>query len=473
MSELHVKSPYNDKELKVLPFATDRDWLKVVETAQSAFSLWRTSTSFRRSEVLLAVASELESRRDEFAQLMTSEAGKPITYSKAEVDRGLGVLRWAASEATRFSGELLRLDTAKTGRDGFGIHTRFPKGVIFGITPFNFPLNLVLHKIAPAVATGCSIVIKPSPFTPLTTLKLVEIFEKFEKGLVQCLIADNKLTETVTRSQEIAMVTFTGSARVGKLVQQQACDKPVTLELGGNAWVIISDDVPETSFESIAKRICGGAFGYAGQSCISVQNVAISSAHWDGFEKALKEATLATVFGDPENSLVTSGPVINQAATRRISEELKKAAGKLELTVSAKLEGSLRPGTGNLIAPTLMSVGTQKISADLLSLQNEEIFGPVMMAQKFETLDEIIGTINQSRYGLQAGVFTQNLGAIEKLYRELEVGGVVVNDVPTTRYDHQPYGGVKESGVGREGLRYAMDEMTTSKFLALSSQIPG
>jgi acyl-CoA reductase-like NAD-dependent aldehyde dehydrogenase len=471
MPELLVKSPYNDQELKTLPFANDRDLLKIFEDAHEAFTRWKTSTSFRRSELLLAVASELESRRDEFAALMTSEAGKPITYSKAEVDRGLGVLRWAAGEATRAGGELLRLDTAKTGRDGFGIHTRFPKGVIFGITPFNFPLNLVLHKIAPAVASGCSIIIKPSPSTPLTTLRLVEIFEKLEKGLVQCLIADDKLTETVTRSREIAMVTFTGSARVGKLIQQQAYDKPVTLELGGNAWVLIGEDVSEASYPTIAKRICGGAFGYAGQSCISVQNVAIASAHWDGFEKALKEATLATVFGDPTNETVVSGPVINSAATKRIGAELKKATGKLELTVSTQLEGSLRAGDVNLIAPTLISVGSQKISADLLSLQNEEIFGPVMMAQKFESLDEVIATINKSHYGLQAGVYTQNLATIETLYRELDVGGLIVNDVPTTRYDHQPYGGQKDSGVGREGLRYAMDEMTYSKFLALSSVV--
>jgi acyl-CoA reductase-like NAD-dependent aldehyde dehydrogenase len=245
------------------------------------------------------------------------------------------------------------------------------------------------------------------------------------------------------------------------------------LELGGNAWVVITGDVPESSYAAIAARITGGAFGYAGQSCISVQNVAIAGEIYDRFEKVLKEATLTTVFGDPENPSVISGPVINPAAFKRISGELKKASAKFEMTTSSKLEGRVQPGDGNLIAPTLISAGAHKLSPELISLQNEEIFGPVMLAQKFESLDEIVGLVNQSRYGLQAGVFTQNLATIETLYRELNVGGLVVNDVPTTRYDHQPYGGVKESGAGREGIRYAMEEMTYSKFLALSSVIPG
>jgi acyl-CoA reductase-like NAD-dependent aldehyde dehydrogenase len=472
MSLLQVKNPYTGIELANLSFATEKDLGQSLAKGRTAFEKWRKSPSWRRSELLISVAKDLENRREEFAKLIVQEAGKPIAYANVEVDRCLGVLRWAAAETQRFAGELLRLDTVQSGRQGFGIHTRFPLGLILGITPFNFPLNLVMHKIAPAVASGCSILIKPSPSTPLTTIKLVELFDKYEPGLVQFVVADDALTEKLTRSSEVAMVSFTGSARVGKLIQQQAYDKPVTLELGGNAWVIVMDDLPESAYPAIAKKISGGAYGYAGQSCISVQNVCIASDRWSAFKKELTAATKNTVFGDPDNAKVISGPVINSVATQRIQKALSQVAGKAEVITSSLKEGKIAAGEGNLIAPTLVIVPDQGFSKEAQSFQQEEIFAPVMIAGKFEQLDKVIETINSSHYGLQAGVFTQNLATIERLYRELEVGGLVVNDVPTTRYDHQPYGGVKDSGHGREGVRYAMEEMTYAKFLALSSELP-
>src|SRR6185437_7303884 len=203
---------------------------------------------------------------------LSREAGKPMTYTQIEIDRALGTLRWAAAETQRFAGELLRTDATRSGRAGFGIHQRFPRGVILGITPFNFPLNLVLHKVAPAIASGCTLVIKPSPATPMTALLVAELFEKAQPGLAQVILADDALTEELTRSREIAMVSFTGSARVGHLVQKQAYDKPVVLELGGNAWCVVLEDVPRSVLPAISKKIAGAAFGYAGQSCISVQN---------------------------------------------------------------------------------------------------------------------------------------------------------------------------------------------------------
>jgi acyl-CoA reductase-like NAD-dependent aldehyde dehydrogenase len=472
MSSLQVINPYNGHEIAKLSFATEKEMAQTIEKGRVAFAKWKSSPSWRRAEVLNAVAKDLEANRNEFAKVIVQEAGKPITLANAEVDRCLGVLRWAAAETERYAGELIRLDTAKSGRMGFGIHTRFPLGLILGITPFNFPLNLVMHKIAPAIASGCSILIKPSPSTPLTTMKLVELFDKQEPGLVQFILADDVVTEKLTCSSEIAMVSFTGSARVGKLIQRQAFDKPVTLELGGNAWVIVMDDVPESAYPAIAKKISGGAFGYAGQSCISVQNVAIASDRWKNFKQALSEATSSTVFGDPENAKVVSGPVINAAATQRIQKALAQISGQAEIISSSIKEGAITPGEGNLFAPSLVIAPDQGFSKEAQSIQQEEIFAPVMMAGKFDQLDKVIQTVNSSRYGLQAGVFTQNLATIERLYRELEVGGLVVNDIPTTRYDHQPYGGVKDSGHGREGVRYAMDEMTYAKFLALSSELP-
>lgn len=472
MPPLIVRNPYNGAEIAKLSFASETDVAASLARGREAFTKWRNSPSWRRAEVLNTVAKEIESSRDEFAKTIMQEAGKPITLANVEVDRCLGVLRWAAAETQRYAGELLRLDTAKSGRQGFGIHARFPLGLILGITPFNFPLNLVMHKIAPAVASGCAILIKPSPATPLTTIKLVELFDKHEPGLVQFILADDVLTEKLTRASEVAMVSFTGSARVGKLIQQQAYDKPVTLELGGNAWVIVMDDIPESAYPAIAKKISGGAFGYAGQSCISVQNVSISHDRWKPFRQALAEATGATVFGDPEHAKVVSGPVINATATQRIQKTITQASNQAEIISSSLREGSVAAGDGNLIAPSLLIAPEQGFTKEAQSIQQEEIFAPVMVAGKFNQLDSLIATINSSRYGLQAGVFTQNLATIERLYRELEVGGLVVNDVPTTRYDHQPYGGVKDSGHGREGIRYAMNEMTYAKFLALSSELP-
>lgn len=478
-TKLLVKNPYSGESLGELHYATREETAKTLERSKSAFARWKNSPAWQRTEVLLAVAQEIETRRQEFGQTMSAEAGKPITQALGEVDRALGVLRWAAGEVSRFAGELLRLDAAKSGRTGFGLHTRFPRGVILGITPFNFPLNLVIHKVAPAVASGCSILIKPSPATPLTALKLAEVFDKHLpkdcQGLVQVILADDRTTEELTRSKEIAMVSFTGSAKIGHLIQQQACDKPVTLELGGNAWCIIMEDVPASAYPAIAKKIAGGAYGYAGQTCISVQNVAVASSVWSDVQKHLRETTQAFAFGTPAAPEVLSGPVINEGASKRIRGELAKAtSAKAEIVRSSKSHGNQADGAGNMIAPSLI-LATESVtglSGDLRTLQQEEFFAPVMMAGKFDRIDDLIQTINSSQYGLQAGIFTQNLSVIEKLYRDLEVGGVIINDVPTTRYDHQPYGGVKDSGHGREGVRYAMEEMTYSKFLALSGTFP-
>lgn len=470
-----IRDPYSGKMIRELPFASREEAQLSLQRAEHAFDRWKRSSAWEKSEALLHVARDLESSKSDFAKLICQEAGKPIQLAQSEVDRAINVIKWAAVEAQRFSGELLRLDVTRSGRQGFGIHTHFPRGVILGITPFNFPLNLVMHKVAPAVAAGCSILIKPSPSTPLTTLKLSALFEKVCPGVVQCILADDALTEELTRSTKISMVSFTGSARVGKLIQKQSYDKPVVLELGGNAWAIVMGDVPSSAFPAVAKKIALGAYGYAGQSCISVQNVAVASSIWPEFEKELRAATEITPFGNPSEADVLSGPVINDVAATRIRNELKKLeASPVEFVTSSKNYGSIVPGSACLIAPTLILAQDliTQTSPPVRSFQQEEIFAPVMLAGKFDSLDDLIGLINSSPYGLQTGVFTQNLAAIERLYRDLQVGGLVVNDAPTTRYDHQPYGGVKESGQGREGVRYAMEEMSYSKFLALSGQLP-
>jgi acyl-CoA reductase-like NAD-dependent aldehyde dehydrogenase len=470
-AHLKVTNPYSEQPIQELSWATPQEVSGVLTSAVATQDRWRTSSSFERSQLLNALASQLDAERDDFARLIREEAGKPETYARAEVDRAIGVARWAAAEAQRFVGELLRLDTDANGREGFGIAQRFPRGVILGITPFNFPLNLVMHKVAPAIASGCSIVLKPSPSAPLTAIRLAGLFEQLVPGLVQVVLADDEATAALTRAKEVAMVSFTGSAKVGWQIRRQSPEKPSALELGGNAWTILLEDTPRESLAAIARRIAGAAYGYAGQSCISVQNIAVAEPLWAGFSAELKKATLSTAYGDPADPAVISGPVINAAAARRIEKELSLAPAGSELVRSSNRVGDSTPAS--LLSPTLVLLPEERPTVVPSNLVDEEIFGPVATARPFKDLELLIKRLNTGRYGLQAGLYTQDLRSINKVYRDLRVGGLVVNDVPTTRYDHQPYGGVKDSGQGREGVRYAMEEMTEPRFLALSCTIKG
>jgi len=473
MSIIKVQNPFSGQVISELPFTTDAQLNQIIEASSKAFKKWRNSTAWERSELLLHAAEGLVKAKEEFATLICQEAGKPIQLARGEVERGISVLRWAAGEAQRFSGELIRLDAGATGRAGFGIHTRFPRGIVLGITPYNFPLNLVLHKVAPAIACGCSILIKPSLFTPLTALRMAQLFETSSaaSGLVQIALTSDEATAQLTRHPEIAKISFTGSAPVGWMIRRQAPEKPTTLELGGNAWVIVNEDTPTELFPAIAQRITGAAYGYAGQSCISVQNAAVASSVWNELESYIKAATLTTVFGDPKLTSVVAGPLIHAKAADKVRAILDKLPdGALAFSSEQRLDAGSAEVTA-LVAPTLVVLEDQKSQQTPPAITQEEIFGPVMTVQKFTDLSQIIEKINSSRYGLQTGIYTQHWPTIEKLYRELNVGGLVVNDVPTTRYDHQPYGGMKDSGQGREGVAYAMEEMTESKFLSLSSKI--
>ncbi len=460
MQELFVRDPYTGETIEKLKLHSPEVLQRTLQRALEKFTTWRFSPAHERARVLEHVAAQLTARKSEFASLIRREAGKPITLAEIEVDRAISVLYWAAGEAQRFGGEILRLDAQTSGRPGFGMHTRFARGVVLGITPFNFPLNLVVHKIAPAVACGCPIVIKPSPYAPLTALKIASLFEEAQPGLVQVALADDAATAKLTQAREIATLSFTGSANVGWKIRKQAPEKPTTLELGGNAWVAVLDDADPSSLPATAKRIARGAFAYAGQSCISVQNVAVHKSRWKEMRELLAAETEALPFGDPSNRDVISGPVIHEQAAERIRATLKSQAVTIR---SRQCLGAKREGAA-VIAPTLVELGTD---AGDSSLTQDELFGPALNLIAINSVDELVTRINSSRFGLQAGVYTNHWPTIERLYRELEVGGLVINDVPTTRFDHQPYGGVKESGQGREGVRYAMESMTESKFLAL------
>ncbi len=488
---LEITDPFDGKVLGEIPWAEDREIETALERAQAAFLVWKHSTAYDRSLLLKCMAEELNNNRldteNGIIDLICREAGKPLTFATIETDRALGVLEWARAEALRFSGETLRLDTTKTGREGFGIVQRFPRGVILGITPFNFPLNLLIHKVAPALASGNCILVKPSPFTPLTAKKMEGFFltalEKAEaqgfsdllksrlknstksvellKGLFQVVMASDEQTAKLTAHAKVAMVSFTGSAKVGWSIRSQAHQKPVTLELGGNAWVVLAQDIPSAQLEPICKRIATAAYGYAGQSCISVQNIAVAKAHWAKFIEIYTGLTQRFAYGDPRASGVSCGPVINASAHARLTKLRDEFNGKY-FQSDSRVNGA-SPGH-NLVAPTLfLEPGLDE------KLTQQEVFGPFCNAIQYTDPAALPTLINRGPYGLQSGIFTNDLALAQDLYSNLDVGGVIVNDVPTTRYDHQPYGGVKDSGFGREGMKPAMEEMTEPRFLSLSA----
>jgi len=455
------RNPYTGESLALLSGSNDDEIRLILAQAVQSFARWRRSTADRRAEVLLGIATQIEKQRAEFAKLLIEEAGKPIRLAQIEVDRALQVFRWAAGEAQRFSGELLLLDAFPGRPSGLGITQRFPRGVVLGITPFNFPLNLVAHKVAPAIACGSSILIKPSPYTPQVALKLAQIVESLEPHLMQVVMASDSQTEALTKSPEIATISFTGSSQVGWKIRRQAPEKPTTLELGGSAWVIVTRGEHSFPIEEIATRILRGAYGYAGQSCISVQNIAVHQDHAQALLQELRTQTESFTYGDPTHPDTFCGPVIHAQAATRIRQAL--ASAKVLATANRSSQrGALTPET--LIAPSLIQI--EDWAGPLV---RDELFGPVVNFGVYDDLGKLVAQINSGPYGLQTGIFTTHWPTISNLYTDLDVGGVIINDIPTTRYDHQPYGGVKQSGLGREGIRAAMDEMTEPKFLALSS----
>lgn len=467
-ASFQVRNPYTQETLAELPFDSRSSLEEKVAGADTKFKTFRRTPTWRKSEILRQLAEGLAREKENFANLISKESGKPISLARAEVDRAIQVASWAAGETQRYAGEMLQLDAFAGGKSGFGIHQRFPYGVVLGIAPFNFPLNLVMHKVAPAIAVGCPILIKPSLFTPLTSLKLAELLSGLEQNLVQVVLPKDEDVPLLTQHPKIPKVSFTGSAKIGHLIRQQALDKYLTLELGGNAWVVVTKDTDSAQYPAIAKRMVQAGFGYAGQTCISIQNVAVASEIWDDFIPELEREVCEVPFGDPLEPSTVCGPLIHSGAKARVEALLSALPHGTKTLTSSKL---IQPGSSEskcLQTPTAIFLTPKQAFEEPLALVQEEVFGPLLSVAPFSDLDPVIRRINSSSYGLQAGIYTQHWPTIQRLYQELEVGGVVINDAPTTRYDHQPYGGIKDSGMGREGVRYAMDAMTYSKFLALS-----
>lgn len=419
-----------------------------------------STSAAQRAAALDHVARRLTERADEVARLITAENGKPLLWARSEAARGASTFRWAAEEARRWGGELQRLDTDAGSVGRAALVRRFPIGPVLGISPFNFPLNLVAHKVAPALAVGAPIVVKPAPATPLSALLLGELLAETDlpEGAFSVLPVGNDAAPALVADPRLPVVSFTGSEPVGFAIQAAEPRKHVVLELGGNAAAVVCADWSSPAdLEYAAARIATFAAYQAGQACISVQRVLIADALYDDLAARVVAAVAALPTGSPWDEATVVGPMVDERAAARVEEWVDEAlAGGATL-----LTGGVRDGV--TYAPTVLT----DVPADA-KVCREEVFGPVLVLQRFSEVGEAFDTVNDSRFGLQTGVFTHDIQLAFRAHRELEVGGVVIGDVPTYRAEQMPYGGIKASGVGREGLRSAMHDFTYDKVLVLT-----
>ncbi len=455
-----VHNPFDGAVVGSICVPTAADVEAAVAAADDVQAEAIATTAAQRADALMHVSQQLAARADEVAHLITAENGKPLMWSRAEANRGVSTFRWAAEEARRWSGELQRLDTDAAAAGRMAMIRRFPHGPILGIAPFNFPLNLVAHKVAPALAVGAPVIIKPAPATPLTALLLGEILAETDlpAGMWSVLPLGNEATAHLVADERLPVISFTGSETVGFHIQAEQPTKHVILELGGNAAAaVLSDWSSDEDLDWAAHRIATFGNYQAGQSCISVQRVLVDESVYEQFVPRLVAAIEELPTGAPLDDGVVVGPVINEVAAARI-EQWIRAAQSNGATV---LTGGTREGT--TIAPTLIA----DAPADS-EVTCEEVFGPVMVIESVSGTDDAFSRINNSRFGLQAGIFTHDLKTAFRAHRELQVGGVIVGDVPSFRADQMPYGGVKASGFGREGLRSAMDDFTHDRVLVFT-----
>jgi acyl-CoA reductase-like NAD-dependent aldehyde dehydrogenase len=436
--------------------ATEAQYEEAVTAAVAAFRETRALPVYERSRALREISAGIKERREELGRILSLEAGKPIRDALTEVDRSVFTFRLAAEEAERMVGEVIPLDLVTASRGRFGITRRFPIGPVAGISPFNFPLNLAAHKIAPAIAAGCSIVLKPATKDPLTILTVTEIIDSvgLPAGTVSVLPMTRELGDRMVSDARFKLLTFTGSPTVGWRMKERAGRKKVVLELGGNAAVII-DRTADVDWA--VKRILVGGFSYAGQSCISVQRIFVHEAVAETFRDKLVAGVKLLKVGDPLDPTTDLGPMVDEAnavRTRGWIEEAVAAGGSIVTGGSA---------TGTFFEPTVLA--NVPASAQICS---SEAFAPLVILFTFSDFGAAIAEVNDSAFGLQTGVFTNDLGHAWQAFNELEVGGVIMNDISSYRVDHMPYGGIKDSGLGREGLRWSIEDMTELKLMVVA-----
>ena len=451
-----VCSPFDGREVAQVARGGPAELEAAAAAAERAAGAMAALPAVERAAILERASALVGELRDPLAEIICEEAGKPISLARAEADRCRDTFTEAAAVARHPEIEACDLSGYGSGADRLGLVRRVPVGPVLAITPFNFPLNLVAHKLAPAIAAGCPVVLKPASQTPSPALMLADILAEsgLPAGGLAVIPSRGTDAQELASDDRFALLTFTGSAEVGWRLKELAWRRRVTLELGGNAAVVVEPDIEDV--DDVARRIAAAAYGYAGQSCISVQRILVHEDLYMSMRRALTEAAEAVSHGDPSHDGVICGPLIDEANAERVMQwigDAREADGRL-------LAGGERDG--NVVSPTLLEEvpDDQPVVAD-------EVFGPVACLDAYEDFDQALLMVNASRYGLQAGIFTSDTSKVQEAWAELEVGGIIHNDVPTWRTDPMPYGGVKGSGVGREGPHYTYREMTEERLLVL------
>lgn len=453
-----VTNPFDGSAVGQIALGGEREMDDAIAAAFAARRPLAALTNVARGMALDKIKDGLAARAEEIARTLCLESGKPIRDARVEVSRAVHVFQIAAEEARRFgTGETIPLDRMESSAHRVGIARRFPAGVVGAITPFNFPLNLVAHKVAPALAAACPVVLKPAHQTPLTALALAEIVHDagLPPGAFNVVHTPPAAGEKLATDPRVAVLSFTGSTRVGWRLKSLANQKRVTLELGGSAAVVVHDDA-DVPFA--VSRCVVGAFSYSGQVCISVQRVFVHAAVFDDFLARFLDGARQLKMGNPADETTDLGPLMSEDAARRTETWVREATDG-----GAKLVLGDGRADGRWFQPTILTNTTAA-----MAVNSEEVFAPVVTIEKYVDFDDALACVNDSPYGLQAGVFTRDVNRLFRAFETLEVGGVIANDAPTYRIDHMPYGGVKNSGFGREGVRYAMEEMTELRLLALN-----
>ncbi|AQQ55450.1 aldehyde dehydrogenase family protein [Planococcus lenghuensis] len=452
-----VKNPFNQEILGTLALATADDLNDAVNSSYEAYEkTMKQMPAYKRGDILRKAAQLVEERKEEFAQSIMAESGKPIQQSRTEVQRSVQLLRYAAEEAKNITGEVVPMDAAIGGENRMGFVKKKSLGVVGAITPFNFPLNLTLHKLAPAIAAGNTVVFKPAEKTPITGYKIVKLLHEAglpESALNLVLGTGEEIGQPLVEHEKVAKISFTGSVPVGKGIQQSAGFKKLTLELGSNSPIIVFDDA---NIEDVAVSLVKGGFGYSGQTCISVQRI---YAHKDIYDQLLEELIATTnnlKIGDPADESVDIGPMITEEAAKRTDEWIQKA---VEEGAKAETGGERN---GNIVPPTILTNVNKG-----MHVVKKEVFAPIISVIPFEQEEDAIAQANDTIYGLQGAVFTKNIDRALRVADQIESGGVWINESSTYRQDNYPYGGVKQSGIGREGVKYAVEEMLELKFIGI------
>ena len=450
---LTVSNPYNEEIIAQTFLASDSHLESAIHAAMELEKELKNLPTYKRYEILMQIAKQLESEKNRIAELLCLESAKPIKYATGEINMAIQTFIIAAEETKRIPKEYISLDWTFAGEGKEGLVKYFPVGLVAGISPFNFPMNLAVHKIAPAIASGCPIILKPSSSTPLSTLELAKIIDQtnLPKGSVSVLPMDRETGNKLVTDDRLKLLTFTGSPEVGWKMKQQSGKKKVVLELGGNAGVIVTDSADLD--QAVAKCLVGG-FAYSGQVCIHAQRIYVSKSILKSFTDRFLPLVESLTIGNPIDPETDISVMIDEYNAKRVEnwvEEAKQDGARI-------LTGGIREK--GLYHPTVLTE-THKD----MKVCSREIFGPVVTLEPYDNFDDAVSYINESRYGLQAGVFTNNLQEVDKSFNSIETGGVIINDVPTFRVDHMPYGGIKNSGLGREGVKYAMTDMLEPKIL--------